>query len=147
MFARYRPQLGFTLIELLVVIAIIGILAAVVLVAINPAERIKEASDSGAKSNLGQASTALESCYTAKLGHYNNCKPITALQSGGFLKDALSGITITGTDTHVIAYARLTAKSNLSAGGCTSAPAYLVYDTDTGDTTVECTQPTSPYNL
>jgi len=38
---------GFTLIEMLLVIGIIGILAAVLLAAINPAEQINKANDSG----------------------------------------------------------------------------------------------------
>lgn len=61
---------GFTLIELLVVIAIIGVLAAVVLVAINPAERIRQANDTGDRSNIGQIVTALEAYATTNSGVY-----------------------------------------------------------------------------
>lgn len=63
-------QGGFTLIELLVVIAVLGILAAVVLVAINPAQRLQSARDSGAKSDIGQVATALEAYYTENNGTY-----------------------------------------------------------------------------
>jgi prepilin-type N-terminal cleavage/methylation domain-containing protein len=55
---------GFTLIELLIVIAILGILAAAVLVAANPAKRTKQAKDSTRKSDVGQIATALQAYYT-----------------------------------------------------------------------------------
>lgn len=49
---------GFTLIELLIVIAIIGILAAVVIVAINPMQRFQEAYLSQAKEQLATIARA-----------------------------------------------------------------------------------------
>lgn len=55
---------GFTLIELLVVIAIIGVLAAVVLIAINPARRLAQGRDSGRKSDIGQLATSLQAYFT-----------------------------------------------------------------------------------
>jgi prepilin-type N-terminal cleavage/methylation domain-containing protein len=134
---------GFTLIELLVVIAIIGILAAVVLVAINPAERIAEANDSKAKSNLGQVATAMESCYTANGGKYDSCLTTSVLNTGGYLKQNLTDVSInpaSGTPTAPVAYVEVTAKSN--GGGCTTAGqhAYFKYDTSTGATTkIACT--------
>lgn len=55
---------GFTLIELLVVIAILGILAAAVLVAINPGKRTRQAQDSKRKNDVGSLSTELQGYYT-----------------------------------------------------------------------------------
>src|SRR3990167_8859909 len=55
---------GFTLIELLIVIAILGILAAAVLVAVNPAKRQRQARDSARKNDIGQMATALQAYYT-----------------------------------------------------------------------------------
>ena len=55
---------GFTLIELLIVIAILGILAAAVLVAVNPAKRQNQAKDSQTKSDIGQMATALQAYFT-----------------------------------------------------------------------------------
>ncbi|OGD87212.1 hypothetical protein A2870_03635 [Candidatus Curtissbacteria bacterium RIFCSPHIGHO2_01_FULL_41_11] len=55
---------GFTLIELLIVIAILGILAAAVLVAVNPLKRQQQARDAGRKSDVGQLVTALQAFYT-----------------------------------------------------------------------------------
>jgi prepilin-type N-terminal cleavage/methylation domain-containing protein len=123
-------QKGFTLIELLVVIAIIGILAAVVLVAINPAERIAEANDSKSKSDLGQVATAIESCYTANAGAYVvACQSTAGLNTAGYLKQNLSSITIGGAAVP-FAYVAMTAKSN--GGGCATGAAYLEYQSTTG---------------
>ena len=63
--ALFKFRKGFTLIELLIVIAILGILAAAVLVAVNPAKRQKQARDSARKSDIGQLATALQAYYTA----------------------------------------------------------------------------------
>ncbi len=55
---------GFTLIELLVVIAILGILAAAVLVAINPGKRTRQAQDSKRKNDIGALATEIQGYYT-----------------------------------------------------------------------------------
>jgi len=56
---------GFTLIELLIVIAILGILATVVLVAMNPVEQMARTRDAGRKSTIGQLGHALEAYATS----------------------------------------------------------------------------------
>lgn len=57
---------GFTLIELLIVMAILGVLAVVVLVAINPAEQLARARDSGRISAANQLGRALAAYFTGQ---------------------------------------------------------------------------------
>jgi len=58
---RYKNLKAFTLIELLIVIAIIGILAGAILVAANPAKRLKQARDSQRKTDINSIANALVS--------------------------------------------------------------------------------------
>ncbi len=57
--ADIRRKTGFTLIELLVVIAILGILAAAVLVAINPGKRMAQARDAQRKNDINSIANAI----------------------------------------------------------------------------------------
>ena len=57
---------GFTLIELLVVIAVIGVLATIVLLAVNPAEQLARGRDTSRESAITQIGRALQSYYTAQ---------------------------------------------------------------------------------
>ena len=61
--ARWTKIKGFTLIELLIVIAILGLLAAGVLVAINPAKRTASARDAQRKTDVGQIAQSLVEYY------------------------------------------------------------------------------------
>ena len=76
---------GFTLIELLIVIAIIGILAAAVLIAINPGKRQRQAQDAKRKNDIGAIVTEVQGFYTTPgSGCYPLSLPILTTQ--GYLK-------------------------------------------------------------
>ena len=66
---RVKQQLGFTMIELLIVIAILGILAVVVLSAINPIQQINRGRDTGSRSDAEQLISAIDRFYAMK-GYY-----------------------------------------------------------------------------
>ncbi|MEX0616792.1 MAG: prepilin-type N-terminal cleavage/methylation domain-containing protein [Candidatus Woykebacteria bacterium] len=79
--SKLRDQKGFTLIELLVVIAIIAILVVIVVVAINPAERLREAADRRAASNVRSSGTLLSTCVTRQNGNLDNCNSQTDVEA------------------------------------------------------------------
>ncbi len=76
---------GFTLIELLIVIAILGILAAAVLVAINPGKRTRQAQDAKRKNDIGALATEIQGFYTTP---GQGCYPtaLTTLVTQNYLK-------------------------------------------------------------
>jgi prepilin-type N-terminal cleavage/methylation domain-containing protein len=55
---------GFTLVELLIVIALLGVIATIVIAAINPIEQANRASDAGMKADASQLISAIERYYT-----------------------------------------------------------------------------------
>ncbi len=64
---KSNPKKGFTLIELLIVIGIITILAAAVIIAINPGEQFSQARDSTRKSHLNSLRGAMHSEYVSEM--------------------------------------------------------------------------------
>lgn len=60
---RKHLSSGFTLIELLVVLGILSVLAAVLLVLIDPIEQFARTDDTGRKSSIAQLSQAMQSYY------------------------------------------------------------------------------------
>jgi len=73
---------GFTLIELLIVMAILGVLAVVVLVAINPAQQLARTRDAGRKSTVTQLGHSLEAYFTSRNGEYLDATNCTAAEGG-----------------------------------------------------------------
>ncbi len=55
----YKNQEGFTLIELLIVIGILGILLAIVLIAVNPQQNFKQANDTQRKADVNAIINAI----------------------------------------------------------------------------------------
>jgi len=90
--ARKKIFGGFTLIELLIVIAILGILAAAVLVAVNPAKRQRQARDAARKSDIGQIATAVQAYFTTP-GQGLYPADLTTLTGSGDLKQIPLGPT------------------------------------------------------
>lgn len=60
---RSSTAKGFTLVELLIVVAVIGILATVLIVAVNPAKQLQKSRDTTRKSALKTLQSALEQYY------------------------------------------------------------------------------------
>lgn len=92
---------GFTLIELLIVIAILGLLATVVLVAINPLQQLARTRDAGRKSSVAQLGHAMEAYGVTHASVYINGTAtwMTDLKNAGEITSLLKPVTysITGT--------------------------------------------------
>lgn len=141
--ARKKFLKGFTLIELLIVIAILGILAAAVLVAINPTKRQNQAKDSNTQSDIASLATALQAYYTAPgTGSYPSL--LATLVANGDLKQLPTpGGTVGAYQTN---YAVQPA-SGTTCGPDSATPTvacaeaaiyYLLFDQASGGTVVWC---------
>lgn len=90
----WSSKKGFTLVELLVAIALLAILSTILLLAINPAQKLARARDSKRKADIGQITTALVSYETiyaqfpaettcdSSIGSAASACPISPPQSG-----------------------------------------------------------------
>ena len=77
---------GFTLIELLVVIAIMAVIAAAVLVAIDPVDKIRSANDAKVQADVGQIATALTTYAATNGGVYpTSAEGLAKLETSGEL--------------------------------------------------------------
>lgn len=105
----YKNNKGFTLIELLVVIAIIGILAALVLVALGNAR--DKANDARIKSDVGQLRTIAEIIYDSNGSSYS-------VASGGNVETCVESPSATNCTTSEISTNVTTLTADIvSAGG------------------------------
>jgi len=66
---NFKLSKGFTLVELLIVIAILGVIATIVIAAINPIEQANRGQDVGRKADASQMVSALSRYYTAQQGY------------------------------------------------------------------------------
>lgn len=157
-----KLQKGFTLIELLIVIAVIGVLASVVLVAIDPLEQLARGRDSGRKNTISQLGNALAAYQTANSQNTlpgSNAGWATSLTNAGEIKlipgvNSISGTScvsnkvnstwcyntavISGT-TYAAVYTPL--ESNAENSKCTATPntvAYFLWSSGMGQAGVAC---------
>jgi prepilin-type N-terminal cleavage/methylation domain-containing protein len=151
---------GFTLIELLIVMAILGVLAVVVLVAINPAQQLAATRDAGRKSSVTQLGHAVAAYYTSR----NGALPaeagwMTTLMTSGEISALISPSPFAvGTDpgcptgstaesgwcydagTSAATVSRAL-ESTRETSKCTSGTAYFSYDTVSGKACLVCGAP------
>lgn len=88
---RHIKSLGFTLIELLVVVAVLGVLAAGILIAIDPLEQINRGTDAGIKQSVANLGRALQAYNTSHNATYFSPASgatnwLTTLQTSGEIK-------------------------------------------------------------
>ena len=145
---------GFTLIELLIVIAILGVLAVVVLVAINPVQQLARTRDSGRISSVAQVGHAVEAFMASHNGSYpdtladlvtsgeltaipamvnNNLSTLCTndVQGWCYLTDVTGGFVV---------WSALEADTNVELGTC-GGTAYIAYMSSAGKACIVCAEP------
>jgi prepilin-type N-terminal cleavage/methylation domain-containing protein len=155
----FKNKKGFTLIELLVVIAVLGVLATVLIVAINPFQQLAKGRDSGRLSTVSQLGQATVTYATGNNGTYPtaNATWITTLLNAGEVSIvpgavaySITGITPCTTNVQssmcyktsaatgpAIVYARLEATANISR--CPAGQnAWAVYSSANGRGGIVC---------
>lgn len=148
---------GFTLIELLIVIAILGVLAAGVLVAIDPVEQLARGRDTGRKSAVTQLGRALQAYYTSNSAYPATAGWNTTLTNSGEIKVFPSnpaGVTAPctgGTAVNqfcyksnatpdIVVYTRMESKVEQNKGTCagSSLNTWYVYSSADGKSGLLC---------
>lgn len=148
---------GFTLIELLIVIAILGVLAVVVLVAINPVQQLARTRDSGRKSTITQIGHALQAYYTSRNGLYptENATWLDSLVTAGELSSTPGAVAFSvgtapacGTAqngwcydydaTAGTAVVSMGMESDIEQSKCAANTAYFVFSTADGRSGLVC---------
>jgi len=87
----YNQKKGFTLIEVLVVIGILGILAGVVLVAVNPGRQFKQAHDTQRTSNVNAILNAIGQNIVDNKGQFKCGTNVTAIPAAATVMESVGG--------------------------------------------------------
>jgi prepilin-type N-terminal cleavage/methylation domain-containing protein len=145
-----KQSQGFTLIELLIVIAIIGILASVVFVAIDPAQRFQKARDARRQSDVENIAAAIVTYQVDNDGSLPTT--ITALTAGSAYvvgtatSGCNTGCTATTTQAACVDLAELVTGGYIgsvpmdpSAGAASKTLYYVVKNATGSVTTASCT--------
>lgn len=164
---KIRSSKGFTLIELLIVIAVIGVLAAVVLVAIDPLEQLARARDTGRASAVSELGNATQAFYTSQGSVYppntvlwmttgTSATTTNGLQASGEIKvlptNPTYGKTVVQCTrnlnvqnycfsqnvTDAIVYTKAESKAYETKGTCLSGQAWIVWSSVEGKTGLLC---------
>lgn len=151
---------GFTLIELLIVIAILGVLAVVVLVAINPVQQLARTRDSGRMSTITQLGHSIEAYMASHNGSYPD--DLNELVTSGDLNSVPAEVNQTLDDTTACTgdedtengwcydsdedsfavWTHLESDTNINFGNCTGG-AYFSYLSNGGKACITCDEPDS----
>jgi prepilin-type N-terminal cleavage/methylation domain-containing protein len=115
---NHKKNSGFTLIELLVVIAIIGILAALVLVALGNAR--DKAQDARVKSDIGQLNTIAQVIYDNNNSSYASVEGCFTTPAAGTCFGSETNVTTLQADVNSAVAANATAHSTAAAFCVTS---------------------------
>lgn len=156
-------QRGFTLIELLIVIGIIGVLAAAILVTLNPLEQFARGRDSGRISSIDQLGKTIQSYAISQNAVFPppGAAWLTSLQAASELKAvpsnpsspgytqgcytpavAQNGICYQADTVNSIVYVRAESSANRIKAGCTAGQiVWIVWSSADGKTGVACTAP------
>lgn len=155
--SHFSSQKGFTLIELLIVIAILGILAAGILVVIDPIGQLARGRDAGRKTTTSSLARAVEAYFISK-GNYPlpaswmddlvssgeiKGKPAEVTQATGCVNNKVNGwcysyVSPSGVE-EVDVYTRLESKSESSKCKTTGTNPYFVWNSKRGSACLVCT--------
>ena len=154
---------GFTLIELLIVKAILGVLAVVVLVAINPVQQLARTRDTGRISGVTQIGHAVSAFYTTRNATYpadlqalvdageltaipaEITNTLTSLCTAPGTGDAAEGWCYVSDANGAAVWSELESDSYQSQcdTGSGPAPAWAAYSTAAGRGGITCAEPTT----
>ena len=134
-----KREKGFTLIEVLLVIGIIAILAAIVIVAINPARQLAQARNAQRWSNIN---TVLSAIHQYSIDHNGNLPDGIASTTTEICQTGAASCTglinlADLTDTYVVS---VPVDPSCPAGCATNGVGYKVFKSTNGRVTVEAPQ-------